>query len=265
MAMKNFWQLTSAIILITLLGTSLNFGQDLNSFIMKGDSLFKVFDNEGALEIYKKADVKYPDNWEILWRISRCYVDIGEHMPSSTDEQEEAQIAKYNMALEYADKAVQVAPEESVPYIRRAIANGRIALFKGVFSVADVVNSVRDDCEKAIELKSANQSDMAVAHYVLGRTHDKISDKWAPARSVLGLGWADYDSAIVHYKKAIELKPNFIMFYLDYAKALMEEDEFEAAKENLNILISSPIEDEDDEQRKAEAKELLIVVEEELN
>ncbi len=263
--MKKFFKIfTSATVLLILIA---NFGsaQDLDSLLEKGDKLFKAFDNEGALEVYKKADVKFPDDWQVLWRISRSYVDIGEHMPSSTDEQEEAQLAKYDMALEYAEKAVQVAPEESMPYIRRAIANGRIALFKGVFSVADVVEAVKEDCLKAIELNKASQSDIAVAHYVLGRTHDRISDKWAPARAVLGLGWADYDSAIVHYKKAIELKPNFIMFYLDYAKALLEEDEYEAAKENLEMAISSPVQDEDDEQRIAEAKELLKEVEAELN
>ena len=77
---------------------------------------------------------------------------VGEHMSTSTDEEEDAQFAKYELALEYADKAVSLAPDQSVTYLRRAIANGRIALFQGVFSVAGVVEEVRLDCEKAIEL-----------------------------------------------------------------------------------------------------------------
>ena len=109
------------------------FGQTIEDFIAEGDEYYKEFDNEKALEVFHKADVEYPDNWEIMWRISRCYVDIGEHMPASTDEQEDAQFAKYELALEYADKAVSLAPDQSVTYLRRAIANGRIALFKGVF------------------------------------------------------------------------------------------------------------------------------------
>jgi tetratricopeptide (TPR) repeat protein len=238
-------------------------GQTIEEFIAEGDKYYKEFNNEKALEVFQKADVEYPDNWEILWRISRCYVDIGEHMPTETGEQEEAQLAKYDLALEYADKAVSLAPDQSVTYLRRAIANGRIALFKGVFSVADVVEKVRMDCEKAIELNNGGNDIQGVAHYVLARTHDKISDKWAPARSVLGLGWADIDSALVHYEKAMQLKPNYVMIYLDYAKANIEEDEYEKARELLNKAIESPIEDEDDQQRKEEAKALLEEIKDE--
>jgi tetratricopeptide (TPR) repeat protein len=241
------------------------FAQDVETLIAEGDKYYKEFNNEKALEVYKKADVKSPDNWEILWRISRAHVDLGEHMPASTSEQEDAQIAKYNLAFEYADRAVQLAPDQAVPYLRRAIANGRVALFKGVFSVADVVNSVRDDCHKAIELGNGGDDIQAITHYVLARTHAKISEKWAPARAVLGLGWAELDSSFVHYKKAIELKPNFVMFYFDYANALISDDEYEEAKLQLESAIKSPVEDEDDAVKIEEAKTLLKEVNKELN
>jgi len=93
----------------------------------------------------------------------------------------------------YADQAVKYGPNQSITYLRRAIANGRVALFKGVFSVGGVVNSVKSDCEKAISLNNGGNYTQALAHYVFARTHAKISEKWAPARSVLGLGWADND------------------------------------------------------------------------
>ena len=95
-------------------------------------------------------------------------------------------------------------------------------------------------------------------------THAKVSTKWAPARSVLGLGWAELEIALKEYKKAEELKPNFVMIYVDYAKALMRDDQYELAKEKLEKALAAPIIDEDDEARKAEAKELLIEVKEEL-
>lgn len=237
--------------------------QDMKTMLEEGDKYYKEFKNEKALEVYKKADVKYPDNWEILWRISRAYVDIGEHMPTSTSDQEKAQLAKYQLAYDYSNKAVQLAPNQALPYIRRAIVNGRIALFKGVFSVADVVNAVRDDCEKAIKLGNGGDDNQAIAHYVLARTHAKISEKWAPARAVLGLGWAELDSSFVHFKKAIALKANFVMFHLDYAKALIADDNYKEARKNLNIVLKCAIEDEDDAVKKDEAKQLLKEIENE--
>ncbi|AFN73798.1 Tetratricopeptide TPR_2 repeat protein [Melioribacter roseus P3M-2] len=237
--------------------------QTAGELISEGDSYYKKFDNQKALEFYKKAEKLEPGNYEVLWRISRAYVDIGEHMPSSTDEQKDEQLKTYKKALEYAEKAVKAAPDKSVTYLRRAIANGRIALYKGVFSVASVVNSVKADLEKAIELGNGGNDIQAIAHYVLARTHAKTSEKWKPARSVLGLGWADNEIAIKEYKKAIELKPNFVMFYVDYAHSLIREDDYETARKMLKKALESPIEDEDDSVRKQEAKDLLEEIKDE--
>jgi len=231
--------------------------QSLEDFLEEGDKYYEQFNNEKALDSYKKADVAFPDNWKALWRISRAYVDIAEHLPSSTGEQEEAQIEKFKLAYEYANRAVKLAPTESVTYLRRAIANGKIALFKGVFTVAGVVNQVKADCEKALSLGNGGSDIQGITHYVYARTHAKISEKWKPARAVLGLGWADRETALEHFQKAIKLKPNFMMFYFDYAKTLLSDDQDAKAKEMLKKAISCKNEDEDDAKLREEAKELL--------
>jgi tetratricopeptide (TPR) repeat protein len=231
--------------------------QPLDELLNRGDQFTEEFDNQKALDVYLKANSLYPDNWEVLWRISRAYVDIAEHMPTNTSKEQDAQLEIYQKAFDFADKSVKLAPNQSITYLRRAIANGRIALFKGVFSVAGVVNTVKADCEKAIELGNGGNYFQALAHYVLGRTHAKTSEKWKPARAVLGLGWADIDIAITEYKKAIQLYPDFKMFYLDLAHAYIREDEYAKAKDMLNKTISAPIKDEDDEDRDKEAKKLL--------
>lgn len=231
--------------------------QMVEKLIKEGDNFTEEYNDQKALDTYLKADKLYPNNWEVLWRISRAYVDIGEHMPEKTDEQKDAQLVVYQKALDYSEKAVKLAQDKSITYVRRAIANGRIALFKGVFSVAGVVNSVKDDCEKAIKLNNGDTYTIALAHYVLARTHAKTSEKWAPARSVIGLGWADNEIAIVEFNKAINLYPNFRMFYLDFAKSYIREDEYQKARDVLKKVIDSPKKDEDDDQRVTEAKKLL--------
>lgn len=231
--------------------------QMAEKLIEEGDQYTEEFNDQKALDTYLKADKLYPNNWEVLWRISRAYVDVGEHMPEKTSEQKDAQLVLYQKAFDYADKSVKLAPDKSITYVRRAIANGRIALFKGVFSVAGVVNSVKDDCEKAIKLNNGDKYEIALAHYILGRTHAKASEKWAPARAVIGLGWADNEIAIVEFNKAINLFPNFRMFYLDLAKSYIREDEYQKARDMLKKVIESPKKDEDDDDKSAEAKKLL--------
>ncbi len=252
------------IVFLFVVSTTL-FAQEaqLDSLLAVGDKYYQQFDNKAALEVYQKADKLFPDNWQVLWRISRAYVDIGEHLDENMENFEDEQLKMYKMALDYADRAVKLAPNEAMPYVRRAIANGRIALFKGVFSVASVVDAVRDDCQKAIELGNGGNIVQSLAHYILARTHARVSQKWAPARAVIGLGWADLDSALVHYEKAIKLRPGFIMYYLDYAKALIREDEYEKAREMLNKALASKKQDEDDHIRLAEVKKLLDEIKDE--
>ena len=213
----------------------------------------KQFDNQKALEKYVQADSASPNNDEILWRISRAYVDIGEHLPASSDEEKEKQLETYQKALDYANRAVTVNPKNSMAYCRRAIATGRVALFKGVFSVGGLVNATRDDCLKSIELDPSN----AAAYYVLGRSHAKLVEKPKIIRWPLGLGWGNIDDAIRNYEKAVSLRPSFIMYHLDAARAYVENDDYAKAKQQLNIIPTLLKEDEDDDQFRKEAKELL--------
>ena len=80
--MKKLFSLTPIACILVIFTVNLA-AQDLDSLLAEGDGYYKEFNNEKALEVYKKADVKYPDNWRVLWRISRAHVDIGEHMPAS--------------------------------------------------------------------------------------------------------------------------------------------------------------------------------------
>jgi len=231
--------------------------QTVDELLSEGDKAVEEFNSKEALDLYLKADKMSPGNWQVLWRISRVYVDIAEHMPSSTGDEEDAQYAEFEKALSYAENAVKLAPDKSITYVRRAAANGKIALFKGVFSVAGVVNKVKEDCEKAIKLNNGGDYVQALAHYILGRTHSTVSNKWAPARAVIGLGWADKETAIKELKKAVSIYPDFRMFYLELGKAYLDEDEESKAKEVLGKVLASPKKDEDDDVYLNEAKQLL--------
>lgn len=222
--------------------------------IAEGDNYSEQqFNNQKALETFLRADSLSPNNAEVLWRISRSYVDIGEHLPANNDEEKDKQLETYQKAWDYANNAVTANPKSSMAYCRRAIASGRVALFKGVFSVGGLVNSTRDDCLKAIELDPNN----AAAYYVLGRAHAKLVEKPKIVRWPLGLGWGNIDDAIKNYDKAIALRPDFIMYRLDAARAYVENDDYAKAREELNIIPTLPKKDEDDDQFRKEAKELL--------
>ncbi len=251
--------LTFSLIFLFGLTLSLKASDDVKSYLTKADSLNALFQYEDALKVLEKANKNFPNNWEIIWRMSREHVYIANFLKDDDVREKE-----YTKARDLATQAIKLAPDKSVTYLRRAIANGKIALFKGVFSVGDIVNSVKADLEKAIKLGNGGNYVQAIAHYVLGRTHAKVSEKWKPARSVLGLGWADLDIALKEYATAEKLYPGFAMIHFDYAKALMRAEKYKEAKAELEKVLAAKILDKEDPQRKEEAKELLKEVNEEL-
>jgi tetratricopeptide (TPR) repeat protein len=238
--------------------------QSLEELMQKGDKYWKEFNHQSALETYLKADSLYPGDWVLMWKISRSYVDLAEKMPQETGEEEDDKKLVFETALFYADSSVKLAPAEAEAYVRRAIAAGKIALFEGIFSAIGSVNNVRDDSEHAIELGNGGNYTQSLAHYILGRTHYKVCEKSYLLRLPIGLGWGDMEDSIRELEMAVKLRPNFRMFYLALAKSYFEEDEYEKAKETLIQLEKAPFVDEDDDQVLAEAKELMIKVDEEL-
>lgn len=225
----------------------------LQDMLKLSDELFNKFDNKGALEILQKADQEFPHDAEVLWRLSRVETHIADHMPDASGSEKDAQLKVYHTAYDYADSAVASDPKSSMAYTYRAVAGGKIALFKGVFSVGSIVKQVRNDCESAIALDPDN----AIAYYVLGRTHAKLAEKPVMFRWPLGLAWGNLDDAIKFYKKAVSLDPNFVMFRLDLAKAYIRDDKNNLAKEQLAVIPSIPKRDQDDDSLKAEADSLM--------
>lgn len=232
--------------------------QSVDDLIKQGDELAtKDFNHTAALEKYTQAEKLSPNNWEILWRLSRVHADIAEKMPGSTSEQKDAQLVKYQKSFEYADKAVKLAPDKSVTYVRRAVTNGRIALFKGIFSAIGLVKDVKADAEKAIKLGNGGKEVQALAHYVLGRAHLKVCDKGYLVRLPLGLGWGDMKVSIAELKKAVELRSDFRMFHLDLARAYVKEEEYQKAKEHLYKIPYISVANQEDDKYLAESKKLL--------
>lgn len=252
--------------------------QSLESIISKGDSSYYIeYDYNKALEYYNLAKSISPNNYSVMNKISKTIIAIGDNLYSSlktvedeykfgdklneesldSNEIESAQIENYEQALAMADQSIRINPLFAEGYVRRAIANARIAVTKGIFSVAAIVNKIKEDLEYAIKLGNGGVDVQAVAHYVLAKTHDEVSEKWAPARSVIGLGWGDIEVALQEYNTAIKLKSDVIMFYLDYAKALLEEDEEEAALSMLEKVNYCKVMEPEDHNRIKEAEKLI--------
>ncbi len=235
---------------LALLPLSL-FGQEVKALCEKTDEQLSARNLAEAKRAIEEAYKLAPKDYDVLCRYSRVLVLFG-------DEQKESEQEKiYLRALELAEEAVAVNPKHALGYVRRAAARGKVALFKGVLSVADMVKATRDDAEKAIQLNNAGEQGLATAHYILGRTHLKLTEQPKVVRKPLGLDWGNLDDALLHLKKATELRKGYIMFHLDYARALAKKKQRDEAKKELTAISQLQPTEFGDETRKQEAFALL--------
>ncbi len=226
-------------------------GQDAKALCEKTDALLSARNLSEAKQTIEEAYKLAPKDYEVLCRYSRVLVLFG-------DEQKESEREKiYLRALELAEEAVALNSGRALGYVRRAAARGKVALFKGVLSVADMVKATRDDAEKAIKLQNDGEQTLASAHYILGRTHLKLIEQPKVIRKPLGLDWGNLDDAVLNLKKATELRKGYIMFHLDYARALIKKKQLDEAKKELAAISQLEPTEFGDEVRKQEAFALM--------
>ncbi len=115
------------LVLLSLLFTAVVVGQESEaSFIAQGDEAFANFDNQKALESYKKVLAINPENYEANWKVSRAYVDIGEDL-----EDDDERASFYKNAEKFARNAILNNEEKSYGHLYLGIALGRVALDAG--------------------------------------------------------------------------------------------------------------------------------------
>ena len=251
--MTDFIDKLKTLMRYTLVGLILVPGALLAQPIARMDSLLARNDVPAAVSQVDAALTATPRDYEVLWRASRVRLVQGDLQP----EKSKAQDKLYREALSLAERAIKANGAAPDGYLRRAAANGKVALFSGVLDAADYVIQTKDDVEKVLAMRGVSSLTQASAHYILGRAHLKLSKTPRPLRMPLGLGFGNAADALTHLKRATELRPGFVMFQLEYARALLANDRPADARTVLQQLPSLADQEPGDEGRKREGAELL--------
>lgn len=243
-----------AILLFLILIFSNIFAQeDINNLISAGDSLFKTFDNEGSLKYYQQAYDIDSTNYEVCWRLSRAYVDIGETL---TDE---ARADYYKKSNYYAQKTVQINPDGAKGHRTLSIAIGRVALDAGAKERVRLSKEIKKEVDLAIKLDPNDD----IAYHVLGRWNRKLANlSWIErgfANMFLGgvPEDASEENAAAAFKKAIEINPGYINHHLELGLTYEMMDMEEEARTEYQKCLNLPKSSAADDKHKATAKEKL--------
>lgn len=216
--------------------------RNISSLKMQAEAHFMAGDLDQAIAVYQRSLEVDPDN-ALLWaELSRIQTYSSAMLTSDTEKR-----ARLQEALQSADKAVELAPEESTAHAIRAFALNWSAnpALSGKEAAAYITEA---DQEAVRALQLDNQNTLALAYYA-----EILNDqqKWLQAEQYIrqavekdstlmdvhrisayvqeSLG--NYGGAIEEYKKAIAITPNLTMLYISIGLNYRVLKQFEMALE----------------------------------
>jgi len=197
-----------------------------DSFALEGDANFTAGNLDAAIQAYREAVRVDPNNSQTWAKLARIQTYSSAFL--ITNDEKKARLLE---ALDSANKAVEIAPDDSTAYAVRAFTHDWNANsnFYSTEEVQEYLRLAEQDALTALRLDNSNT--LALAYYAEILVDQQ---KWDQARlnieqavaqddtlmdvhrvyaSVLE-SFAQYNLAITEYDKAIAIEPNFTFLYL---------------------------------------------------
>jgi len=239
-------------LLVLLTMVSIIIGQEqISGYITMGDSLYRQFDNKGALEKYLSALKMDSLNYEANWKAARAFVDVGETLEG------ESRAVHYSSGEAYARRATRIDSTGSKGHLFLSIALGRVALDASAKKRIQLSKEIKKEVDLAIKYDPNDD----IAYHVLGRWHRKLSNlSWIEktfANMFLGgvPEEASNENALKNFKRAIEIHPEHINHHLELGITYQMMGWNELARTEFQRCLDLPQSDSDDARYKAEAQE----------
>jgi tetratricopeptide (TPR) repeat protein len=190
--------------------------QDVSALIRKADELDAQDRTDAAIETLKQAEKISPNDPTPLIKLSQDYSDQIDNAKGGAQK-----LAAAKLCLEYAKKAVHVAPDNADAHVCLSIAYGKMTDFVDNKTKMEYSKVVKSEAEKAVEINPKNSLallilarwnfDMATLNPILKAFAQTLYGQLPPASKEL---------AEEYFQKAIAAAPERIIYHAEYAKAL---------------------------------------------
>jgi len=168
-------------------------------------------DSRAALDLYLRADKISPDTPDILQKIARQYSDLVAAQSGTEAKKHYAEIA-----LQYAQRAVALDPENAVNVLSVAVCHGKLALYSDIRDKVKYSRLLSEETKHALAL----DPNYAWAHHVLGRWNCEVAAVGTTSRLFAKLFYGDLPDAsfaegIRQLQLATELEPQEVSHWLE--------------------------------------------------
>ena len=220
--------------------------ESADDLIKKGDVFAAKFEAGQALKDYLAAEKLEPKNVHLLVRISREY----RHMMSDASKAEE-KVRLGRVAVEYAKRAAALGPNDPEAQLAVAITYGKLQPLDSMKEKLETSRIIKSEADKALKLDP--RSDLA--WHVLGRWNMGFAEiggvKRKLAEVIYGtLPATTYQDAAKCFEKAIELKPDRLMHYIELGRVYSQMGRTEDARRVITQGLAMGEKEKDDPETK---------------
>ena len=224
-----------------------------SDLIAKGDVYYNKLQPTEALKFYLPAEKLEPNNPRLLVRIARQYRHL---MSESSSKDDKVQCGC--VAVEYAKRAVAVAPNDPETQLALAISYGKLLPYQGSKDQFNNSRLIKASADKVIALDPDND----LGWQILGRWYFKMADVSAVKRALAQVAYgklppAKYEDAVRCYEKAIALNPNRLMHYIELGRTYVEMGKTDEARKLIVKGLAMPETEKDDGETKELGRQLL--------
>lgn len=189
--------------------------QDAAALLDRGARLEAAFTEEEALPVYQRVLQTQPHNIIALCHCSDLSCRIG-----NRQEDREKKIGYFRAGYQYAQRAYRADSTNSEANIVMAFSLARMALIQSGKEKVAAAGNIKRFAEQAIRYDPASYK----AYHILGRWNYEVSNlnfiERTLARWFFGaLPEASLGEAIRNYEKSMSLRPDFMLNYLELARA----------------------------------------------
>lgn len=225
----------------------------LNPLIQKGDSFFYAMNYDSAKVYYENALREDSLNYDVHWRLSRLYCNIGDVLSKKDSIK-----SMYEIALQHAEKAISIDSARFEGYLWKAAAAGDKALFLGGKKKVEFAFVVKNNAEKAIKINPES----AYGYFILGEYQREAATLGAflrrVAKTLFGrIPEGTLDSSLVLLSKAISLDTTEVKFFLGRGKTYQAMKQYENARRDFERALRIKDKYLVDKKLKEEARKLL--------
>lgn len=229
--------------------------QTAANYVAAGDSERTALQPRQALGDFERAIALDSNNYDALYKASREAVDLGEFEANPAAKQQD-----FDMGLRFAERATVVNPTGPDGHFAVARVLGREALAVGGKKRIQFAKQVRAEALAALSYDPNH----AGALHVMGVWNAEVMrlsgiERFI-ARNLLGggvLGTASWKEAVRYLEEAVGIEPKRIVHHLDLGKVYADIGEKSKARQQFEIVLSTPVAEYNDPHYKEDAQRQL--------